>query len=127
GPRRSPGGNAFFCFGRGTIGSVGTAAPSGNVEFCRGCRARGGPYEVRLRCRRTALKTSAGLAACALAALVMFASPSTSAASPFSDVPHNHWALDYIRALAADGIIQGYPQGKFDGSQDMTRYETAAI
>jgi len=73
------------------------------------------------------LKTSAGLAACALAALVLFASPSTSAASPFSDVPRTHWAIDYIRALAADGIIKGYPQGKFDGSKDMTRFEMAAI
>jgi hypothetical protein len=73
------------------------------------------------------LKRIAGLAVCALAALSLFARPITASATPFSDVPKNHWALDYIQTLAADGIIQGYPNGKFDGSRDMTRYEMAAI
>lgn len=69
----------------------------------------------------------AGLAACALLACMLLARPMTSTATPFSDVPKNHWALDYIQTLAADGIIQGYPNGKFDGSRNMTRYEMAAI
>jgi hypothetical protein len=73
------------------------------------------------------LKRIAGLAVCALAALSLFARPIAASATPFSDVPKNHWALDYIQTLAADGIIQGYPNKKFDGSRDMTRYEMAAI
>src|SRR5438552_12593191 len=75
---------------------------------------------------RTVLKRIAGLAVCALAALALFARPIVVSASPFSDVPKNYWAIDYVRALAADGVIQGYPNGKFDGTRTMTRYEMAA-
>lgn len=73
------------------------------------------------------MKRIVGLAACALAALMFAGRPLTATATPFSDVPSNHWALDYIQTLAADGVIQGYPGGKFDGSRNMTRYEMAAI
>jgi S-layer homology domain len=74
------------------------------------------------------LKRIASLGACVLAlVLVVFARPLSSSASPLRDVPSNHWALDYIQTLAADGIVQGYPNGKFDGSRDMSRYEMAAI
>jgi hypothetical protein len=74
------------------------------------------------------LKRIARVAVCGLAAaLVLFAHPMLAAATPFSDVPSSHWALDYIQTLAADGVIQGYPNGKFDGSRNMTRYEMAAI
>ena len=69
----------------------------------------------------------AGLAVVALAAIILVARPICATATPFSDVPRNHWALDYIQALAADGIIQGYPNGKFDGSRNLSRYEMAAI
>ncbi len=73
------------------------------------------------------MKRIAGLAACALVALSLLARPLPALSTPFSDVPGSHWALDYIKALAADGIIQGYPNGKFDGGRTMTRYEMAAI
>jgi hypothetical protein len=73
------------------------------------------------------LSRIAGFSACALVALVLLARPLTALATPFSDVPSNHWAMDYIQTLAADGIVQGYPDGKFDGSRNMTRYEMAAI
>jgi hypothetical protein len=77
--------------------------------------------------REDRLKRIASLGACALVALVLLVRPMTASATPFSDVPSNHWALDYIQTLAADGIIQGYPNGKFDGSRNMTRFEMAAI
>ena len=74
------------------------------------------------------MKRIAPLVVCGLAAtLFIVARPMAAQATPFSDVPSNHWAQDYIQALVADGIIQGYPNGKFDGSRDMSRYEMAAI
>src|SRR5215469_18635849 len=81
---------------------------------------------MRLRSGEDGLKRITGLAACALAVLLIFA-PTVAHATPFSDVPKNNWALDYIKTLAADGIVQGYPNGKFNGSRDITRYEMAAI
>ena len=48
-------------------------------------------------------------------------------ATPFSDVPANHWAYQYIQSLAADGIIDGYPDGKFKGDRPLTRYEMAVV
>ena len=45
----------------------------------------------------------------------------------FPDVPENHWAYEYVDGLAAQGIIEGYPDGCFDGNRLMTRYEFAAM
>ena len=45
----------------------------------------------------------------------------------FPDVPENHWAYEYIRVLAGNGLIQGYPDGIFGGDRSMTRYEFAAL
>jgi len=50
-----------------------------------------------------------------------------ASATPFSDVPANHWAYQYIQSLAADGIIDGYPDGKFKGDRPLTRYEMAVV
>ncbi len=49
------------------------------------------------------------------------------ASNPFADVPANHWAYDAVRQLAADGYIQGYPDGQFKGQRPMTRYEAAVL
>jgi hypothetical protein len=48
-------------------------------------------------------------------------------ATPFSDVPANHWAYQYIQALAADGIIDGLSNGTYNGNRPMTRYEASAL
>lgn len=45
----------------------------------------------------------------------------------FPDVPENHWAYEYIHELAKLGIVDGYPDGNFEGDRMMTRYEMAAI
>ena len=45
----------------------------------------------------------------------------------FPDVPENHWAYEYIGRLAAAGIIEGYPDGMFNGTRMMSRYEFAAM
>lgn len=62
------------------------------------------------------------------AALVVGAASTTfAAANPFSDVPADSWAYDAVSTLAADGVIDGYPDGTYKGQNTMTRYEMAQI
>ena len=42
----------------------------------------------------------------------------------FSDVPANHWAAGYINVASAQGIINGYGDGKF-GPNDKVLFEQA--
>lgn len=51
----------------------------------------------------------------------------TSKLQLFPDVPQNHWAYEYVAVLAGNGMIQGYPDGTFDGDRPMTRYEFATM
>lgn len=51
----------------------------------------------------------------------------TSKLQLFPDVPQNHWAYEYVATLAGNGMIDGYPDGNFDGNRSMTRYEFAAV
>ena len=44
-----------------------------------------------------------------------------------TDVPAGHWAKDAIDKIVAKGIILGYPDGTFRGTQNLTRYEAAVI
>ena len=60
--------------------------------------------------------------------LVLMASAATTAfASPFADVPADHWAYDSVADLAAAGLIEGYPDGTYGGARMMTRYEAAMV
>jgi len=43
----------------------------------------------------------------------------------FSDVPADHWAADAVTELADQGVLQGYPDGTFNGERAVTRYELA--
>jgi predicted nucleic acid-binding Zn-ribbon protein len=45
----------------------------------------------------------------------------------FSDVPAGHWAKEAVEALAARGILIGFPDGTFRGNEPMTRYQAALI
>jgi hypothetical protein len=45
----------------------------------------------------------------------------------FSDVPTSSWAYDAVKRLANEGLIKGYPNGKFIGSRPLTRYEMAVL
>lgn len=60
-------------------------------------------------------------------ALALGVTASAYAANPFSDVPQGHWAYDSVAQLVAEGVIEGYPEGNFDGNKLMTRYEMAQI
>ncbi|ADV66214.1 S-layer homology domain-containing protein [Deinococcus maricopensis] len=48
-------------------------------------------------------------------------------APALTDVPAGHWAKDAIDRLVSRGIILGYPDGTFRGTQNLTRYEAAVI
>lgn len=52
---------------------------------------------------------------------------SFAATNPFSDVPADSWAYNAITTLADDGVIDGYPNGTYQGQNTMTRYEMAQI
>lgn len=62
---------------------------------------------------------------------MMFAMVSLSvpafATNPFIDVPLGHWAYNAIAQLAARGVISGYPDGVYKGTQSVTRYEMASV
>lgn len=45
----------------------------------------------------------------------------------FYDVPSNHWAKGFIEALAARGIIKGFPDGSFRPNEPVTRAQFAAM
>ncbi len=49
------------------------------------------------------------------------------AQSAFTDVPSEHWAYDAVESLQAKGILQGYPDGTFQGKRTMSRYELATV
>lgn len=51
----------------------------------------------------------------------------TSKLQLFPDVPQNHWAYEQISILKANGVITGYPDGKYEGERPMTRYEFATM
>ena len=51
----------------------------------------------------------------------------TKSAMPFSDVPAEHWAADFVKTLASQGLIEGYGDGTFRGERNITRYETAIM
>jgi len=58
----------------------------------------------------------------------LLAAPARRAeATPFADVPANHWAYQAIASLAADGLVEGYENGKFKGDRPMSRYEMAVV
>lgn len=50
-----------------------------------------------------------------------------ASATPFADVPANHWAYQAIASLAADGLVEGYSNGQFKGDRPLTRYEMAVL
>ncbi|MFA7146332.1 MAG: S-layer homology domain-containing protein, partial [Candidatus Riflebacteria bacterium] len=61
-----------------------------------------------------------------LVALLMLVS-SIASANPFSDVPASHWANEAIIKLANKGILTGYPDGTYQGNNNVSRYALAMI
>ena len=48
-------------------------------------------------------------------------------ASSFSDVADTHWGVPYIEACADAGIVNGYTDGTFLPSSNVTRAEAATM
>lgn len=63
-----------------------------------------------------------------LTAVLAFALSGTLKAAPlFPDVKDGHWATDAVAALAAKGLVEGYPDGTFKGDRAASRWELALI
>jgi hypothetical protein len=63
----------------------------------------------------------------ALLTLGMFLGQPVLAAPLFPDVKDDHWAKDAVAALAAKGLLEGYPDGTFKGDRAASRWEVAMI
>lgn len=46
-------------------------------------------------------------------------------AGPFSDVPEEHWIYYSLDKLQEKGLLEGYPDGYFNGDRPLSRYEMA--
>src|SRR5579863_8981665 len=57
----------------------------------------------------------------------LFAVARADEPNPFSDVPTSSWAYHAIVRLHDLGYLHGYPNGHFDGSRPVTRYEMAVM
>jgi len=68
-----------------------------------------------------AIFCQAVIAQCTLSA----ASSSGTEEFKFRDVPDSHWAAPSVYKLVNLGVTQGYPDGTFRGTKNITRYETA--
>lgn len=62
-----------------------------------------------------------------LACLFAGSVASAAAANPFVDVTPDDWAYQAVAQLAAEGVIDGYPDGTFQGGRNITRYELAQM
>jgi S-layer homology domain len=51
----------------------------------------------------------------------------TTAVTNFTDIPAGHWAKDAVDLIVQRGLIQGFPDGTFRGSENLTRYQAALI
>lgn len=69
----------------------------------------------------------------AFALLLLVIGGSTQADGPvkgsgiFTDVPADHWAVESLTFLVERGIIEGLPNGQFQGDRAPSRYEMAAL
>ena len=62
-----------------------------------------------------------------LAATAVLGVTSAFAANPFADVTPQDWAYQAVAQLASQGIVNGYPDGTFQGQTNITRYEMAQM
>lgn len=63
------------------------------------------------------------LAIAALCAALFVSALPAFAASPYDDVPKDHWAYQSLDYLTQHGVLEGYPDGFFKGDRTLTRYE----
>ena len=47
--------------------------------------------------------------------------------SPFRDVPNSHWAASNIAAANSSGLVAGFPDGRFQPEQNVTRGQSLVV
>ena len=52
---------------------------------------------------------------------------SSSAVSPFKDVPYSHWAAPYVKIAVTNGIVTGYPDATFRPDNYVTYEEAVTV
>lgn len=52
---------------------------------------------------------------------------SLNAAAEYEDLNSDHWAYKAVSSLSELGIVEGYPDGYFNGENKLSRYEMAVI
>jgi len=62
-----------------------------------------------------------------LVAPLVAPAPAVAQSITFPDVPANHWASEYIRALVGQNILAGFPDGTFRPDAPVTRAEFSAM
>lgn len=58
---------------------------------------------------------------------VTYSTPASAHPSSFADVPHEHWAVDFVEALAMRNVIAGFPDGTFQPDAPVTRAQYASM
>ena len=59
--------------------------------------------------------------------LAIFFAAFANAQTQFRDIPAGHWARQAVDFAVQCGLIEGFPDGTFRGSQNLTRYQAALI
>lgn len=75
--------------------------------------------------KKASLLAGAALTALGVSAAVFVPAAHAQVASPFADVPMDHWAYSSVEKLRNAGIVIGYPDGTYGGKRPTTRYEFA--
>ncbi len=65
------------------------------------------------------------LSGCGVA--VALGTVSSEAAPVLPDIPQAHWAREATLDLIKEGLVKGYPDGRFEGAHAINRYEIATI
>ena len=83
---------------------------------------------VRGFVRRSSLFVIAALMVVSFGTVTQADGPADSGGSGiFSDVPSNHWSIDSLTYLLDVGVIEGLPNGQFQGDRSPSRYEVATL
>ena len=48
-------------------------------------------------------------------------------ANPFTDITPQDWSYQAVAQLAKQGVVNGYPDGTFQGDHNITRFEMAQM
>jgi len=64
---------------------------------------------------------------CVLTVVMFLAVAVSASAEDFTDITSEHWAYEAVMHLSSLDIIDGYPDGTFQGEERISRYEAAVI